>query len=276
MAFVLPFVIGGSLVGHSSFPESLGAFRDGRLTDALALQEAVARDRPADPAARLFLVELLTLAGRFRDAWDELDRVASDDPDWPAASRDFRRIIRCGWRREHSARPVLPADPPRHAARRWKAWRALARDDAEAAAEWTDRADAVTPHLLGHIDGREFDGLRDADDRFASVLEVFAGRDYVWVPWEHVRRLVVHPEKHPLDRAYRPARLRLADGPERDVLLPLVYPGSFSHGDGFALGLDTDRVGDGPVRCVGGKELLTGDEELPLGECRQIEIRAKY
>jgi type VI secretion system protein ImpE len=252
------------------------ALRDGRLADALTLQTEVVRDRPDDPAARLFLVELLTLAGRFRYAWGNLGAIRSDDPDWPASRRGFRRVIRCGWRRERAARPALPADPPRHAARRWKAWRALQRDDVDTAIEWVDRADAATPHLLGHIDGREFDGLRDADDRFASVLEVFAGREYVWVPWEHVRRLVIHPEKHPLDRAYRPARLKLSDGPERDVLLPLVYPGSHSHGDGFALGLDTDRVGDGPVRCIGGKELLTGDEELPLGECRQIEIRANH
>jgi type VI secretion system protein ImpE len=253
------------------------ALRDGRLADALALQEAVVRDRPDDSAARLFLVELLTLAGCFRDTREHLKAIDSDDPSWPAARRDFRRIISCGWQRENASRPGFFTEPPVHATRRWKLWRALMRDEEEAALVWADRADAATPHLLGHIDGREFDGMRDADDRFASVLEIVAGRrNYVWVPWEHVRRLVIHPEKHPLDRAYRPARLTLSDGPERDVLLPLVYPGSHEHGDGFALGLDTDRVGDGPVRCVGGKELLTGDEELPLGECRQIEIRANY
>ncbi|QJW95724.1 hypothetical protein FTUN_3278 [Frigoriglobus tundricola] len=36
----------------------------------------------------------------------------------------------------------------------------------------------------GFINGREFEGLRDADDRFGSVLEAFRGGEYLWVPWE--------------------------------------------------------------------------------------------
>lgn len=251
------------------------ALRDGRLADALALQGAAVRDAPDDPAARLFLVELLTLAGRYRDAWDHLAAVRSDDPAWPAHRRGFRRVIRGGRDREAGKRPAFFGDVPAHARRRWHAGRALRRNDPAAASTWVDRADAVAPHLFGHVDGREFDGLRDADDRFASVLEVIAGRAYAWVPWEQVRRLVVGPARHVLDRAFRPARLRLADGTDRAVLLPLVYPGSAGAGDAFALGLETDHVAPdgGPVRCVGAKLLLVGDEEFGLGECRQLDVR---
>jgi type VI secretion system protein ImpE len=254
--------------------EPRAALRDGRLADAVTLQEDVVRTAGGDPAARLFLVELLILAGRYRDAWARLTAIESDAPDWPRARRGFRRVIRGARRREHAARPVFPDTPPAHARYRWKLWRALAWHDQAAAVRWLDRADAATSPVTGHIDGREFDGLRDADDRFASVLEAFAGRDYVWVPWEAVRRVTIHPAEHALDRAFRPARLRLADGGEIDVLLPLVYPESHAD-DAFALGLDTDRdaADGGPVRCVGAKLLLTGEEELPLGECRQIDVR---
>jgi type VI secretion system protein ImpE len=254
---------------------ALDALRDGRLADALTLQEAAVRDRPDDPAARLFLVELLTLAGRHHDAWTELSQVDSDDPGWPAARRGFRRLIRCGRRRERAAKPAFVPARPVHAGYRWRAWRALRWNDVEAAVGLIDRADAAALPLRGHVDGREFDGLRDADDRFASVLEVVAGRDYAWVPWEHVRRLTLRPEKHALDRAFRPARLRLADGAELNVDVPLVYPGSHEYGDVFAVGLETDRVSPdgGPVRCAGAKLLFAGDEELPLGECRQLDVR---
>lgn len=251
------------------------ALREGRLGDALALQDAVVRDCPNDPAARLFLVELLTLAGRYKEAWQHLSIITSDDPGWPAARRSFRRLLRCEWRRERAAKPVFLTDPPAHARARWRLCRALAWGDLDAATAWADRADAASPHLQGHIDGREFDGLRDADDRFASVLELFAGQDYAWVPWEHVRRLTLHPAQHVLDRAFRPAQLRLVDGPELEVLVPLLYPGSHAADDAFALGLESDRAdtGDGLIRGIGGKLLLTGEEEILLGACRQIDVR---
>jgi type VI secretion system protein ImpE len=260
------------------------AFAEGRLAEAVALQEAVVADRPDDPAARLFLVELLAFAGRPRDATDQLREITSDDPNWPASARSFRRLLRAEWRRSVVGRRpvVLPEPVPRHARRRWRAVRALRGGEfrepsPDEAVRWIDLADAVTPEVAGFLDGQRFDGLRDADDRFASVLEAVVGGDYVWFPWEAVGRVKLSAANYALDRLLRPAEVRLKDGTEYPVHLPLVYPGS-SEADGvFAVGLETDRVcpDGGPVRCVGGKLLLVGDEadEVPLAECRMIEFR---
>ena len=252
-------------------------FADGRLAEAVAAQEGLVADRPDDGPVRLFLVELLAFAGRLADAREHLDRIGSDDPDWPASRRVFRRLLRAERRRsELVRRPViLPEPAPRHARCRWRAVRALRDDQPDEAVAWIDRADESSPDLAGFLDGQEFDGLRDADDRFASVLEVFAGGDSLWVPWEAVRRVALRPAKYALDRLFRPADLRLKDGTELACHLPLVYPGSHGADDAFALGLETDRVcpDGGPVRCVGGKELLAGDAEVPLAECRMIEVR---
>ncbi|MBX9628343.1 MAG: tetratricopeptide repeat protein [Gemmataceae bacterium] len=251
-------------------------FAEGRLVEAVALQEAAVADRPADPAARLFLVELLAFAGRLTEARSHLDEIDSDDPGWPASRQGFRRLLRAEWRRAAGRRPVvLPEPAPRHARCRWRAVRCLRDDQPEEAVNWVDRADESSPDLAGFLDGQEFDGLRDADDRFASVLEVFAGGDYLWVPWEAVRRVALRPARYALDRLFRPADLRLTDGTELAVHLPLVYPGSHEADDEFALGLETDRVcpDGGPVRCVGGKLLMVGAAEVPLAECRMIEVR---
>ena len=44
-----------------------------------------------------------------------------------------------------------------------------------------DAADEVSPESWwGFLDGQEFEGLRDADDRFGSILEVFLGGEYFW------------------------------------------------------------------------------------------------
>jgi type VI secretion system protein ImpE len=253
------------------------AFAAGRLSEAVALQEAAVADRPDDPAARLFLVELLAFAGRPADARQHLDAIDSDEPDWPASRRSFRRLLRAERRRsERVGRPVILPDPaPRHARCRWRAVRCLRDEMPDDAVNWIDRADESSPDLAGFLDGREFDGLRDADDRFASVLEAFAGGDYLWVPWEAVRRVALRPARYALDRLFRPADLRLKDGTDLSVHLPLVYPRSDEADDEFALGLETDRVcpDGGPVRCVGGKLLMVGAAEVPLADCRMIEVR---
>lgn len=253
------------------------AFAEGELAEAVALQEAAVAADPGDAAARLFLVELLAFAGRLDDAEAHLAAVRSDDPAWPESRRGFRRLFRAERHRSVTVRRplVLPDPAPAHAKRRWLAVKRLRDGDPAAAVRWTDRADADTPDVEGFLDGQEFDALRDADDRFASVLEAFAGGRWVWVPWERVRRVKLELPRYALDRLYRPAEVRLKDGTDHRVHLPLVYPGSPAADGVFAAGLETDRVcpDDGPIRCVGGKLLLAGAAEVPLAECRMIEIR---
>jgi type VI secretion system protein ImpE len=241
------------------------ALADGRLTEALALQGGIAE--AGEPTALLLLFELQLLANRTRDAWETLHRIDSADADWPTARRWFRRLVRAALRRRRGRAPRFPGEPPRHARYRLRA------RDATRALDAIDRADAASPHLVGHVDGREFDGLRDADDRFASVLEAFIGPNYCWLPFEQIARIEIAPANRILDGAYRPARIRLATGDELAAVLPLVYPDGEE--DWQRLGLDTDiePTDGGPPRCVGAKLLLVGEEELPLGEIRQLDIR---
>ena len=253
------------------------AFAEGRLAEAVSLQEAVVAGDVDDAAARLFLVELLAFAGRLDEARTHLALIDSDDPNWPRSARGFRFLLRVErYRSVRVQRPVIVPEPPaRHARRRWRAVRALREGQPEQAVRFIDAADAVAPEISGFLDGQEFDSLRDADDRFGSVLEAFAGGRYVWFPWEAVRRVTLDPPRYALDRLFRPGAVRLKDGTEYEVHLPLLYPGSHEADGPFAAGLDTDRVcpDDGPIRCVGGKLLLAGDDEVPLAECKMIEVR---
>jgi type VI secretion system protein ImpE len=251
------------------------AFEAGELEAAVRLQAEAVDVRPDDQPARLFLFELLALSGRLRDARDQLMAVETDDPAWPRVRRGFRRLVRAAYRRQRGRRPEVFAGLPRHAGYRWKAIRALAADDPLKAVRKVDRADAASPVVCGHVDGREFHGLRDADDRFGSVLEVFFAGRYAWVPFEHLKRVTLRPALGPLDCAFRPARLKLVTGDEFDGHLPLVYPGSDDYGGAFACGQEIDYVeaDDGPAVCVGARVFMTGDEELLLGDVKQLDIR---
>ena len=50
------------------------------------------------------------------------------------------------------------------------------------------------------MDGREFDGWRDADDLLGPILEVFRGSRYFWLPVDQVRTLRFGDEEGFRDR----------------------------------------------------------------------------
>lgn len=254
------------------------ALADGRLADALAVQEAAVAATPDDPAARRLLVDLLAFAGRLDDATGHLAAIRPDEPEWPEVERTLHRLFRAERLRSVEGRmpAVRPEPAPKHASRRWLAIKNVVRANPAAAVRCIDAADAASPHVRGFLDGQEFDGLRDADDRFASVLEAFLGGEYFWFAWEGLRKVAIAPAAVLLDQLYRPATLTLKDGTTVAVQLPLVYPGSHRTEGEFALGTETDHVcpDGGPTRCVGGKLLLVGDgAEVSLNACRMIEIR---
>lgn len=248
---------------------------EGRLTDAVVEQQKSVELDPS-PQTRLFLFELLVLSDHIDDGLAQLAAIQSDQPTWPDARRRFGRLLQAISKRNRlRRRPEFLADPPAHVTRRWNAARAVEAGDPDRGVRWIDRADAATPEVRGFVDGREFVGLRDGDERFASVWEVFVGSRYVWVPFEQTRGIVLSPVAGVIDIAYRPAELRLTDGRTLSVVLPLVYPLSAEGGDEFALGevVDWTTEDQGPVCAYGAKVYFVGEEELPLNDVRMIEVR---
>lgn len=252
------------------------ALADGRLSDAVALQRQAVADAPS-PSARLFLFELLVLADKLSDARVQLRAIRSDDPGWRFTRREFALLLEAIRRRNNLRRrpAFLFPDTPAHARSRWNAARAVEAGDARRGVRWIDRADVSTPEVRGFVDGREFVGLRDSDERFASVFEVFVTGVYIWLPYEQTRAVVLKPATGVVDAVYRPAEVRLTDGRRLDVSLPLVYPLSAEGGDEFALGEAVDWTTEdaGPVCGFGAKVYSIGEEELPLSEVRMLEFR---
>jgi type VI secretion system protein ImpE len=254
------------------------ALAEGRLSEAIEAQTALVASAPHDLADRRLLIDLLMFAGRLDDARFHLGLMRSDAPEWPETERNLRRLFRSERLRTVDRRPpqIRPEPPPKHATRRVLALKALRNARPQDAVRCVDAAEKVTPQIRGFIDGREFEGLRDADDRYASILEVFLGGEYFWFTWESLRKVTLVPAAVLLDQLYRPAMLTPKVGPPLVAHLPMVYPGSGCEDGEFALGLNTDYVcpDGGPSRCVGAKLLLVGDEEeIPLSECRMIEVR---
>jgi type VI secretion system protein ImpE len=186
-------------------------------------------------------------------------------------------LLRAEWRRIEKGRwPFIMAKPvPQHGLCRWRTHCAVKSGDPALAVRWADRAEANSPIVRGFVNGQEFTGLRDVDDRFASGLEAFAGGDYLWFPWESLRRIDLQPASATRDHWVRPAELHLRDGSRTAVGLPLIYPGSTNADGVFATGQETDYISpDSGVLCaIGGKQLLVGDDEVPLRDVQMLELR---
>jgi type VI secretion system protein ImpE len=252
------------------------ALAEGRLAEALALQERIVAAEPKDPAARRMLIDMLAFAGRLDDADDQLDCLRPNDPEWQSLDRQIRALFRAERHRRAGAREPQFVPRVEHVVERWRAIDALRRGRPRDAVTHVDRADAASPHRRGFLDGQEFEGLHDVDDRFASVLEAYRAGKYVWYAWEVLRKVSLAPAAVLLDQLYRPATITLLDGTEFSVNLPLIYPNSHEADEVFALGLETDHIcpDQGPVRSVGAKLLIVSDgSEVRLSECRMIEFR---
>ena len=108
-------------------------FHAGRLREAIDVQAAKVKDRPADRAARFFLFELLLFAGDLDRARKQLDVLKYDDPRHTAAVEQYRWALDAEALRRAvfsgTAQPKVLAAAPDHVRQRLEALPHLARGE---------------------------------------------------------------------------------------------------------------------------------------------------
>jgi type VI secretion system protein ImpE len=251
-------------------------FEAGQLQEAVDAQIQKIKGRPADQAARLFLVELLLFQGEDDRAKKHLEMLQYDAPQAQAglelikacfAAAQERREVLAG-----RAQPMGLKESPEHVRLRLQALEQFSQGHAEEANQLLDLANVAMPGAAGTVDGQAVAACRDGDDLFGSVLEVFSRGKYCWVPLEQIEKLTIAPAKSPRDVLYVPAHLALHGGLEGDVHLPGIYPESQGSDDpDIRLGRATDwQGGEGrPIRGIGGKTWLLENSTKPLLHIRE-------
>jgi len=250
-------------------------FHEARLTEALAAQRAVVAARPDDAGERLLLCELLAFIGDRSAVRRQLDAVPVVPADVGEYVAEWQNLLAADDARHHGERPTFLIDPPPHVRARLRALDCLRSDRGDEALDLLDEGDDAALWVEGHIDGRPFGGWRDADDLLGPVLELFHADRYVWVAIDQVRKLRLDEGDELRDRLYRPATIWLTDESQWEVVLPGLYVDTATHPeDGIRIGAGVDWVDrDGVMRAFGSRTFLFGEEELTLGEFRQVEVR---
>lgn len=262
-------------------------FHEGNLAAALTAANAAVRRAPTDIGARVLLAELLAFSGNIERADVVLDACADLDPTAAIVVAEFRQLLRGETARRQlfseGRVPEFLGEPTPAQRSALAAIVALRNGDPAEAARLAAEAEAARPHPAGTLRGAAFDDMRDADDLLACCFEVITTTGkYFWIPPERVVLLEFHPAKRPRDLFWRRATMQVADGPDGDVYLPVIYPpmtkvAADAMTDPLRLGRATDwqQAGDGgPTIGLGAVTVLVGEEALTWLEIDKIDFKA--
>lgn len=258
-------------------------FQAGRLAEAIAAATAEVKAHPTDTARRGFLAELLCFTGAIERADLQLEALAHQDPGSAIGVALFRQVLRGEQARQQvfgeGRLPEFLAPPPEPVRLHLAALTALRGGDVVEAGRLLAVVEEMRVPLTGHCDGRAFADFRDLDDVTAAVFEVITSSGkYFWVPCASVVSIDVRPPQRPRDLIWRRAAMTVADGPDGEVFLPALYPAAPGEDldTPLRLGRATDWRGgeDSPVRGVGQRMLLVGDEAVPIMSVTSLSFGA--
>ncbi len=252
--------------------------RAGRLAEARQQAAAEVKAAPSDVGKRTLLFQVLAFCGEWDKAETHLDVIASQDVKTELGAQLYRGLLAAEREREAVSLERLPAILPKappYLEMYLAGRRKLEDEEAEAAEKLFEQANSQRPPASGSVDGTPFEDFRDTDAFLEFFLEAMVHGHYVWIPFESIRALSIPTPKSLTDLLWTTARLVTADGLVMNCHLPVLYPGSHTHGDDrVRLGRMTDWVPlGGPYsRGLGQHVFRVGDGEKALLEIREIDF----
>ena len=183
----------------------------GHLSAAVEQLNQEVRSRPTDIQRRTFLFELLCFAGDYQRAERQLDVLGHQS----AMAEIGCKCIATFWPQNRrvsgsSRRACSPTSSfPRHLTytfilRLYTSSATISRQ--RLGHSW--RSAAFPTPLKGSLARQPFTAWRD-DDLLAPFLEVIVHNQYVWLPFEQIKRLHIMPPKRLRDLLWVPATLKL-------------------------------------------------------------------
>jgi type VI secretion system protein ImpE len=255
------------------------AFKAGDPAGALqALQQAVRQD-PGNVKLRIFLAQLLLVAGDWDRAHVQLDVVAEMDAGNLPLARTYQAAIQCEKLRTSIFRgeraPLIFGEPEPWVALLVQSLSLLGQGRIVEAAAVRGTAFEQAPTVTGSINGMHFEWIADADSRLGPVLELLLDGKYFWVPFKRIQRLTLEAPSDARDLVWVPAQVTWANGGEAFGLIPVRYPGSEQSEDpAVRLSRKTEwrPAGEDTYLGLGQRVLATDGIELGLLELRDLAI----
>ena len=249
--------------------------RDGDLDGARTALVETVRSNPADPRARMFLFQLLSVAGEWEKARTHLEALARISPEAQMLATVYSMAIKAEAQRVEifagsQKMPVIRggwAEGLADAIIHYANGRA---DEGQAA---RDAALDQAPDTPGDLDGKRFEWITDADARFGPAFEAIIQGRYGLIAFSEVASVKSEGPKDLRDTVWYPVQIAFREGQSVAALLPARYPGSELSSDlAMRMGRSTGWQAGAGSETGCGQHLLvmSGGEEAGLLELRSL------
>ena len=255
-------------------------YEAGRLSDAVAAATEDVKKNPTDTAKRGLLCELLCFAGDLERADKQLDAIGHQEAGAAPAIIQYRQLIRAEQARQdffnQGRLPEFVEEPSPWLRLHIDASIRIREGNHSEAADLLRQAEEQRPRFKGVANGKAFEDFRDLDDLTAPVFEVLTSSGkYFWIPVDRVESIEFQKPERMRDLVWRKVLMTVSNGPDGEVFLPALYPGTASNSDDrVRLGRVTDWTGgDGaPARGIGQRMFLIGDNDCSILELETLEF----
>lgn len=265
-------------------------YQAGKLADAIDAALSEVKKNPTEISRRYLLSELLCFSGDLARADKQLDTIGQQSVDAAVRVSLFRHLIVAETARQQffseGRVPDFLFDVSDTLRLHLDASIAIREGNPNEAQNLISQAEEKRTPLSGACDGAAFRGFRDMDDLLSPVLEILTSTGkYYWVPIEKIQQIEFTAPERALDLLWRRVNIAVSNGPEGEVYLPTIYPGTTTNypgtttkcDDQLRLGRSTDwSSGDtGPVRGSGLRMFLVGEEGKTVLQLKTVQFDAK-
>jgi type VI secretion system protein ImpE len=251
----------------------------GKLREATDLLISEVKAKPTDTASRTFLFELSCFAGDWDRAERQVDVIGLQEVQAALGVTVYRANVKAERERarvfSEGVEPHFLSPPPAYVDRYMAAIRHVLRNEMKEARSALVLAEEERPAIAGKADNTSFEDFRDYDDFVGGILELIVKDQYVWLPFEQIKRLEVAPPTQLRDFLWARVVLETWDGTVGELYVPSLYAGTNQHSDeNVKLGRVTDwkQLGDDLFRSFGLRLFAMDEAEKSLFETGVLEF----
>ncbi len=255
--------------------------QQGNLPEALAELQNQIKKEPANPKLRVFLFQLLVVAGQWERALAQLKVLAGLDALSLLMVQTYQAAVQCEALRAEvitgKQTPLVFGEPQPWLALLLEALRLDAEGHFSEALALRNQAFDQAPGCSGTIDGDNFAWIADADSRFGPVVEGIVNGRYYWIPFQQIRKIEIEAPADLRDVVWMPAQFTWINGGAASGLIPTRYPGAEKSEDNqirLARKTDWEETTAGVFRGLGQRLLATDVQDYALMDIRNIELHA--
>jgi len=230
---------------------------------------------------RVFLFQLLSVMGNWDRALTQLSVLESMGSEEKVMATIFEQVVQCEKLRKEifagKRSPIIFGEPADWMGLLVQANELVGQGKYAAAQELREKAFDQAPATPGKLNDQPMEWIADADMRLGPVLEVVIEGHYYWVPICRIQRMILEPPTDLRDLVWAPVQFIWANGGEASGHIPTRYSGTEESSDSqLRLSRKTEWTEHEGGYSLGlGQRLLTTDrEDVPLLECRTVDLEA--